>query len=142
MTQPSFLRIHIADDDADDRLFLEEAIREQSASVRVSTSVSGDDLLHHLRQYAATSSLPDLLVLDLEMPGKSGLQCLDEIKSDESLCHIPVIVMSSTLDGNVATTCYRKHAAQCVIKPGSMAEMRDVARQMLGFWNLSVLPRA
>ncbi len=127
----SATRIHIADDDADDRLFLEEAIREISPAALVSASVSGDDLIQHLHQYVATNSLPNVVVLDLNMPGRDGLSCLAEIKATPHLREIPVVVLATVLDETTVAACYARSATRCVAKPDSIEAMRRIAASLL-----------
>lgn len=101
MKNPGFLTHHvlIADDDEDDQLLFREVIRELPSLVHLSTARDGEEtlkLLHSMPQ------LPDLLFLDLNMPIVNGMECLDEIKANQKLMVLPVVIFStSSFPGNI-----------------------------------------
>ena len=100
---PDNISIMLADDDNDDREFFEEIVTEIDSSIKVKVVESGEQLMKILT--AKNASLPDMLFLDLNMPGKDGKQCLREIKSDPGLMHLPVIIYStSALPGDIKDT--------------------------------------
>ena len=80
----------LADDDIDDCCFFEDALNELPISATLSTVNHGVQLMQYLS--AKSGSLPDLLFLDLNMPRKSGFDCLTEIKQSEKLKQLPVII--------------------------------------------------
>lgn len=84
----------LADDDEDDRLFFEEAFEEVKIKYRISTFNDGEQLMEHL--YDAENPLPDIIFLDLNMPRKSGIECLKEIRADERLKRISVAIYSTS----------------------------------------------
>ena len=93
------IRILMADDDADDRLMFEEALEDIRLCNSITFTVDGQDLLDYLKRegkYTDLSGpLPDLILLDLNMPRKDGREALKEIKEDTNLCRIPVVVMTT-----------------------------------------------
>ncbi|WP_370003630.1 response regulator, partial [Winogradskyella sp.] len=89
-----YLKIVLADDDADDRLFFEEAFEELKIKSIVSTFNDGDVLMDFLNK--EESNLPDLLFLDLNMPRKSGMECLEEIKADPKFNSIAIAIYSTS----------------------------------------------
>lgn len=92
--RPTPLHIMLADDDEDDRLFFEEAFEEVKIKYRISTFNDGEQLMEHL--YDAENPLPDIIFLDLNMPRKSGIECLKEIRADERLKRISVAIYSTS----------------------------------------------
>ena len=84
----------LADDDEDDRLFFEEAFEEVKIKYRISTFNDGEQLMEHL--YDAENPLPDIIFLDLNMPRKSGIECLKEIRADERLKRISGAIYSTS----------------------------------------------
>jgi CheY-like chemotaxis protein len=101
----------IADDDPDDRLLLKEALEESGLELTVCTVVDGEELvdyLHRRGRYAdpADAPLPHLLLLDLHMPRKSGLEALREIKADPGLYRIPVVVLTGLESDRVIELSY------------------------------------
>jgi CheY-like chemotaxis protein len=81
----------VEDNEADVRL-TREALREAGEDVRLSAVGDGDKAIAFLRREEGFTDAPrpDLVLLDLNLPRKSGLEVLDEVRSDESLAHIPV----------------------------------------------------
>ena len=107
------IHVLLTDDDADDLMLFEEAINEISPSVQLVSVESGKELLKLLeRDYN-----PNLIFLDLNMPGKSGKDCLQEIKSNPLLHNIPVIMYSTSNNKDDIETCYKHGADLYVIKP-------------------------
>jgi len=84
----------LADDDEDDRLFFKEAFEEVKINYRISAFNDGEQLMDHL--YDSTNPLPDIIFLDLNMPRKSGIECLKEIRANERLKKISVAIYSTS----------------------------------------------
>ena len=101
----------LADDDADDRLVFSDVIREIHPKVHLETVPGGVQLLKLLEHFA-----PDLLFLDLEMPFKNGLECLSEIRNNQRLATLPVVVFSSTTRPANIQTAYEMGANLFLIK--------------------------
>lgn len=104
--------IFIADDDNDDLLFFKDALGKIDGSIKLETVSDGVSLLSLL-----TNLKPDLLFLDLDMPGKNGLECLLEIRSNQSLKNLPIVVFSSTTRPANIETAYEMGADLFFIKP-------------------------
>lgn len=86
-------RVVIADDDADMRMLVEIAVRKAGLSL-VAVAVDGDDAWQAIQDHT-----PDLVVLDVSMPGMSGLDVCRLVRSDPSLAHIPVLLLSAGVSG-------------------------------------------
>ena len=88
------LNILLADDDSDDRYFFAEAIKEIPIPIRLNQVVDGEHLMDYLS--SNIGNLPSALFLDLNMPRKSGKECLRELKTNQQLKGIPVIIHSTS----------------------------------------------
>ena len=102
------LNILLADDDKDDRYFFEKALGRLPTSVNFTTVNDGAQLMKYLK--TNSDNLPDVLFLDNNMPRKTGSECLVEIKSDERLKKIPVILCSTSLGDDFANELYQNGA--------------------------------
>lgn len=102
------LDILIADDDHDDRFLFDIALKEVSIPYKLSTVNNGKQLMDYLA--ANLSKLPDVVVLDLNMPLKNGNECVLEIKRKEGLKHLPIIIYSTSLQEEVADILYENGA--------------------------------
>jgi CheY-like chemotaxis protein len=115
------LHFLLADDDEDDRYFFDMALRKLPASSRLTMVENGEKLMNYLEKHS--DQLPDVLFLDLNMPRKNGAECLDEIKSDSSLQHLPVIIYSTSLHNDMADLLYDK-GAHYYIKKARVLELQ------------------
>ncbi len=119
----------LADDDEDDCFFFKEALEELSIATHLTTVHDGEQLLQWLT--TNTGPLPDALFLDLNMPRKGGYDCLVEIKADQWLRHIPVIIFSTSLEKEVADRLYQIGAFASFRKPTDFSQLRKLIQQTL-----------
>lgn len=89
--------------------------------------------LHHASKYTGAPR-PDLIILDLNMPGMNGCEVLSKIKSDPDLRPIPVIMFSSDIREQDVNRCYWEHANAYVRKPGDYDANLRVIEQIEHFW--------
>jgi CheY-like chemotaxis protein len=127
-------RMILADDDADDRDFFAEAMAEVADKIRLDYAEDGVDLLNLLND--EDRLLPHLIFLDLNMPNKSGRECLDAIRENERLKNIPVIIYSTSSSSKDIDETFKKGANLYVRKPSSFTELVSIAQQVLLLdWN-------
>lgn len=110
---PKSINILLADDDEDDRFLFETVLKGISFNTKLNTVDNGEKLMKHLKDL---KQLPDVLFLDLNMPRKNGAECLMEIKADEKLKDLPVIIYSTSLHQDVADLLYQGGAYYYVRK--------------------------
>ncbi|MBA2612356.1 MAG: response regulator [Bacteroidetes bacterium] len=122
------LNLLLADDDVDDRFFFDKALKVLPISSALITVEDGAELMKYLSKN--TKQLPDVLFLDLNMPRKNGLECLEEIKSNNLLKHLPVIIYSTSLHEDVADVLY-KTGAHFYIRKGGLAELETTLLNVL-----------
>ena len=123
----------LADDDSDDCLFFKEALEELPLDAFLSTVNDGVQLMDFLS--ANSEDLPDALFLDLNMPRKSGLECLTEIKVSDELRHLPIIIFSTSLDLDVVDSLYKKGANYYIRKPGDFSALKKVIFEAITLTN-------
>ena len=121
--------IFLADDDDDDCLFFKEALDELPVSITLTTVHDGEQLMKLLSKTA--DQLPPLLFLDLNMPRKNGFQCLTEIKQDERLKRLSVIIFSTSLQQEVADLLYNNGAHYFILKPASFKDLKKVIHRVI-----------
>jgi CheY-like chemotaxis protein len=120
----------LADDDDDDCAFFKDAIDELNFSIDLITAKDGVQLMNFLLDDLA-NNLPDILFLDLNMPKKSGYECLTEIKTIDKLKHLPVIIFSTSLDLNIVDLMFEKGATYYIQKPGEFSKLKKVIENAL-----------
>lgn len=123
------MKIHsiiVADDDSDDRLFLEDVLHEVAPAKSVTSVKDGQELLSLFTHF-----VPDLLFLDLEMPRKNGLECLKEIRNNPTTKDLPVIVFSSTNRNYNIDVAYEMGAHLFFSKPNSYDDLKIAIQTIL-----------
>jgi CheY-like chemotaxis protein len=116
------LNILLADDDEDDRLFFKEAINEIDIDTMVSVVNDGFQLMDYLNQ--SDIHLPDIIFLDINMPGKSGLECLKELRNNMRYKDILIIMYSTSGAERDIEEAYRHGANIYLKKPIDFAQLK------------------
>ena len=102
----------------------------------VSSGVEALDFLHHRCDYAGGTDQPDLILLDLNMPGMGGKEFLRQIKDDEGLKQIPVIILTTSNSERDILDSYKLQAAGYIHKPGSLEQLKEVTQKIEQYWFL------
>src|SRR6187551_3744695 len=92
------IRVYLADDDEDDCILFQEALAEVNDKIDLVISRDGEELMGTLEENV--SQPPSVLFLDLNMPRKSGLECLKEMRQNEKFRNIPVVIFSTSADAD------------------------------------------
>jgi CheY-like chemotaxis protein len=128
------LNILVADDDEDDRLLVVDAMAEVGSSSSVEMVEDGKALMDYL-QKRTTRTLPDLILLDLNMPRKNGYECIEEIRADRDLSHVPIVVLTTSTSDREVRRAYRLGANSFVTKPVSFAKTVATLRGLFDYWD-------
>lgn len=114
----------LADDDDDDCQFFKEAIEVLPFKSTLKIVNDGEQLMELLS--AEGANLPDILFLDLNMPRKSGYECLSEIKSIDKLKNLPVVVYSTSIGNDILNLLNDVGANFYIQKPGDFADLKTL----------------
>src|SRR5262249_25107529 len=122
------VEILLVDDNPADLALAEEALQEGDVANHVHPVVDGDDALAFLRRQGRHEQAPrpDLIILDLSMPGKNGLEFLAEIKADKGLRSIPVIVLTVSGNPEDIFRAYDLQASCYINKPADLDLFQQV----------------
>jgi len=129
------VNILLADDDTDDRSFFEKALQEIPFDTHFNTVNNGEQLMVYLAENA--DNLPDVIFLDLSMPRKTGFECLMEIKEDEKLKDISVVMFSTSfskgieLEMTLMNTLSTMGALDYIRKPSGFEQLKKVIHESL-----------
>lgn len=120
----------LVDDDADDTSLFKEVLEEVNPSIVFNSAEDGHQALHLLKKEG--SILPDIIFLDLNMPRMSGKECLAEIKNDEKLLHIPVIMYTTSSQSKDIEETIQKGAICFITKPTNISELKNILSSIAG----------
>jgi CheY-like chemotaxis protein len=110
------IRILLADDDNDDQFLFDIALRELPIRTSLTIVNDGEKLMTYLSVNAR--ALPDVLFMDMNMPRRTGLQCLTDIKNNKALRRLPVIAYSTSVHDDTADFLYDNGAHYYIQKTG------------------------
>ena len=104
---------------------------EFGLEAQLESACDGEQALRRLRD---GRPLPDLVLLDLNMPRRSGREVLEELKQDAALRALPVIIFSTSSSPLDVEDCYDRHANSYLVKPIDFDGLGDVVRALDAFW--------
>ncbi|MFT4733188.1 MAG: two-component system response regulator [Algoriphagus sp.] len=123
-------KILIAEDDLDDQLLLKSAFKENQSPCQVTFVADGEQLLTHLKE----NTLPDLILLDLNMPKIDGREVLKQIRFDTNLSHIPVLIISTSSAEGEIKMAYTLGASAYLVKPTSYEKLLLLVKNLSAFY--------
>jgi CheY-like chemotaxis protein len=131
--------ILMADDDADDRLLVQEALAEAGVPHSLQFAEDGKVLLDYLKGTGAYANgpghpQPQLIFLDLNMPLKDGREVLRDIRADESLRRIPIVVFTTSKADTDIRQMYELGANSFVTKPAAFADLVTLMKRLTEYW--------
>jgi CheY-like chemotaxis protein len=133
------ITILIADDDPDDRDLVRDALKEICPSAELRAVTNGEELmdyLHHREAFAPPqlTPLPDLILLDLNMPRKSGRETLAEMKAEAGLRRIPVVVLTTSQAEEDISRTYDLGASSFIVKPSRYQALLEIVTTVSTYW--------
>ena len=130
------IELLLVEDSEPDVRLTKEALREAKVRNRLWVVEDGVEALEFLRRENQYSDAPrpDLILLDLNLPRKDGRQVLKEIKSDESLKRIPVVVLTTSKSEEDVLRAYDLHANCYITKPVDFNRFMEVVKSIEDFW--------
>lgn len=129
------INILLADDDSDDCFFFEKALKDLPLKLTLKIVRDGEQLMEYLSLHV--KSLPDILFLDLSMPRKTGFECLTEIKEDESLKDLAVVMFTTSFsrdldyEKEMIKMLYGIGAQDFIRKPSDFTDFKEVIHKSL-----------
>ncbi len=130
------VEILLVEDDPGDIELIQETIKSAKIKIKLQIVNNGADAISYLKKEDSYSDKnePGLVILDLNLPLKSGMDVLDEIKSNEELKHIPIIVMSTSDQESDVIKSYKLGANSYVTKPMGIDEFSHIVSTIEDFW--------
>ena len=132
------IKILLADDDADDREIFQQALNDAHADAKLTTVADGEKLMQYLAE--VDGQHPDIIFLDINMPGKNGKKCLQEIRSNDKLKHVPIVIFSTSAYKEDVEETFTNGANLYVSKPMSYQNQVNILKNIFsGDWQNELL---
>lgn len=139
------IKILLVEDNLADTVLIQESLLESKLKLDIDVVTDGEQATDYLYEKLEhrEKKLPDLIILDLNMPRKDGREVLKEIKAHEELCLVPVLVMTTSENEEDIKFAYKHHANSYISKPVDMNEFTRIISSINDFWLTIVkLPNA
>lgn len=124
-------KVLLADDDADDREIFERVLGGKAGVMLVQSVENGKQVIDYLNRLPSPEELPNLIILDHNMPMLNGTETLGVLKSSEKYADISVVIYSTYSDTRMRDKCQELGAAMVLAKPASMKEYEAIIDQFL-----------
>ena len=130
------IRILLVEDNPGDVRLIQEVFLEGKIFNSLDITRDGEEAVNYLHQEGdyKNTPIPDLILLDLNLPKKNGYEVLNEIKSDEHLRHIPVIILTASAAEEDIARAYNQYANCFLTKPIDLNQFITVVKQIKAFW--------
>ena len=140
---PSPLELLLVEDNQGDVEMIKLAFRDGTPTCHIWVANDGMEALDflHKRGKFIDAPMPQLILLDLNMPRMDGKQFLEVVKAEAELKAIPIVMLTSSQSPSDIKACYERHASCYVVKPFDVQEFSDTVQQVVKFWsNFGRLP--
>jgi two-component system, chemotaxis family, response regulator Rcp1 len=128
------VEILLVEDNASDVDLIMEAFAESKLHLDFTVASDGIEAMNLLKEKVTTQSLPDLILLDLNLPRKSGREVLQEVKAHRELKSVPVIVLTTSSAPEDIAKCYCMSANGYIRKPMGFDQYMRIAKSIEEFW--------
>lgn len=131
------IAILLVEDDPADQKLVKASLTNQKVANDLYIVGSAEEALDFLRtreDYRGGTTRPDLILLDLNMPGMGGKEFLKQIKADDSLRQIPVVILTTSNSERDIADSYRLQAAGYIHKPVTLDEFRQIMGEIEDYW--------
>lgn len=137
--------ILLIEDNPGDIFLTKKAFKTCKMSNRLYVAEDGYKAISFLKKEGENKNAvtPDLILLDLNLPGKDGREILSEIKEDDNLKSIPVIILTSSEAEKDILTTYKLHANSYIVKPVDFSKFVEIVSTIENFWfSIVTLPQS
>jgi CheY-like chemotaxis protein len=124
--------IIIVDDDEDDRFLIESAFQDTMLQTRLQFFDNGDSLLSFMQ--SCPSVLPSVILMDINMPGRSGIETLQILKTASPMKNVPIIIFSTTKSAHEINEVYNSGANSFITKPSSYEGLKALVHKIHSYW--------
>lgn len=134
------MHIHLVEDNRADILLVKELLDEIDKKIKLSISEDGEQAIDYFESLLleGKNELPDLVLMDVNIPKRNGLEVLEYLKATPKLRQVPVVMLSSSNSEADIKTAYRKNCNAYFVKPSESDEILEVLKVVTDFFKLSI----
>lgn len=121
------LKVLFVDDDSDESYLFNEALEQAGLNIYLTRANDGNGLIASL---VSNEALPDLVIMDINMPYKNGVEALTEIRSNPKFQRLPLVIYSTNKNEKSINDCFAKGANLFVVKPNDFDGMLKVVKKI------------
>ena len=137
-----YARIMLVEDSISDQVMIERALEDDKVLCDLTIVSNGKEAIDALKLGASKNQLPDLILLDMNMPIMDGKQTLQEIRASFALKHLPVVMLTTSSRDKDVLESYRLGVNAYLTKPVLDSEFINMIRQLEKFWfDIVLLPK-
>lgn len=132
----ALVEILLVEDNPGDVRLVQEAFKDAKLKNRITVAKNGNEaleILHRKGQYG-NALKPDVVLLDLNLPGQNGFDILAKMKGSPELAHIPVVILSGSRAEQDIARSYQLSASCYITKPLDLQQLMEVIKGIEGFW--------
>jgi CheY-like chemotaxis protein len=137
------LNILLVEDDEVDVMNVQRALKKNDADATLYRAANGIEALAMLRtnrQITAEDNTRLLILLDLNMPKMGGLEFLKQLRADPTLCKLPVVILTTSMQDGDLATAYQYNVAGYLIKPITFSSFVETINILTRYWSMSEMP--
>jgi CheY-like chemotaxis protein len=137
------LNILLVEDDEVDVMNVQRALKKNDADATLYRAANGIEALAMLRtnrQITAEDNTRLLILLDLNMPKMGGLEFLKQLRADPTLCKLPVVILTTSMQDGDLATAYQYNVAGYLIKPITFSSFVETINVLTRYWSMSEMP--
>ncbi|WP_047244935.1 response regulator [Maribacter thermophilus] len=133
------MNILLIEDDSIEIMKLERTVSKLEVKHKITKAKNGEEALEYLK---SDSRLPDIILLDLNMPRMSGIEFLSILKTDEAFKYLPTIILTTSENRADLLECYKAGIAGYIIKPLKYEDYESKIKKVLSYWEVNELVKA
>ena len=132
----SFAEVLLVEDNRDDVILTQQAFKQSHIAIHLNNVKNGVDCMNFLRKEGDYKDVPtpNLILLDLNMPIMDGREVLEAISKDESLSHLPVVILTTSEDERDVYKMYQLRCSSYIVKPIDFTQFLRVVNELSEYW--------
>jgi CheY-like chemotaxis protein len=132
----SSVHILMVEDNHDDIIIMKDVLTKHEMADSVAVVRNGEEAINYVfkKKESVNVITPDLILLDLNLPRRNGIEVLQDIKGHADFCHLPIIVLTTSSSAEDIASCYKPQANAFITKPADAISLYNTIGDIKSFW--------